>query len=161
MGRVPQEVFMLSVCEMSLNITLPMANDLKTLKIHNYNLCIVFLYKCINIWYICGINLLWPGDAIWRRGSGSALAQVMACCLTTPRYYLNHCWLITNADLSSIGCVGIHTGTLSHEVFMLTACGVSLKIKLPWTNELKPIKIYNYNVYPEWNWSVCSALKMN
>ena len=39
-------------------------------------------------------NSLWPSDAIWRRRSGSTLAQVMACCLTAPIHYLNLCWLI-------------------------------------------------------------------
>ena len=37
---------------------------------------------------------LWPSDAIWRQGSGSTLAQVMACCLTAPSHHLNQCWLI-------------------------------------------------------------------
>ena len=40
------------------------------------------------------LNSLWPSDAIWRHGSGSILAQVMACCLTAPSQYLNQCWLI-------------------------------------------------------------------
>ena len=40
------------------------------------------------------VNSLWPSDAIWRQGSGSTLAQVMACCLTAPSHYLNQCWLI-------------------------------------------------------------------
>ena len=40
------------------------------------------------------LNSLWPSDAIWRQGSGSILAQVMACCLTTPSHYLNQCWPI-------------------------------------------------------------------
>ena len=31
---------------------------------------------------------------IWRQGSWSTLVQVMACCLTAPSHYLNHCWLI-------------------------------------------------------------------
>ena len=40
-------------------------------------------------------NSLWPGDPIWRHGTRSTLAQVMACCLTAPSHYLNHqCWLI-------------------------------------------------------------------
>ena len=39
-------------------------------------------------------NSLWPSDAIWRQGSGSTLAQVMACCLMAPSHYLNQCWLI-------------------------------------------------------------------
>ena len=33
-------------------------------------------------------------DAIWRQGSGSTLAQVMACCLAAPSHSLNQCWLI-------------------------------------------------------------------
>ena len=40
------------------------------------------------------INSLGPCDAIWRQRSGSTLAQVMACCLTAPSHYLNHCRLI-------------------------------------------------------------------
>ena len=40
------------------------------------------------------VNSLWPSDIIWRKGSRSTLAQVMACCLTTPSHYLNQCWLI-------------------------------------------------------------------
>ena len=36
-----------------------------------------------------GLNSLWPSDTIWRHESGSALAQVMACCLTAPSHYLN------------------------------------------------------------------------
>ena len=40
------------------------------------------------------VNSLWPGDAIWRHGTRSTLAQVMACCLTAPSHYLNQCWLI-------------------------------------------------------------------
>ena len=39
-------------------------------------------------------NSLWPRDTIWRHGSRSTLAQVMACCLTAPSHYLNQCWLI-------------------------------------------------------------------
>ena len=41
------------------------------------------------------LNSLWPGDAIWRHGTRSALAQVMAWCLTAPSHYLNQCWLIS------------------------------------------------------------------
>ena len=40
------------------------------------------------------VNSLWPSDAIWRKRSGSTLAQVMDCCLTAPSHYLNQCWLI-------------------------------------------------------------------
>ena len=39
-------------------------------------------------------NTLWPSDAIWRHGSGSTLAQVMAWCLTAPSHYLIQCWFV-------------------------------------------------------------------
>ena len=39
------------------------------------------------------LNSLWPSYAIWRHRSESTLAEVMACCLTTPSHYLNQCWL--------------------------------------------------------------------
>ena len=44
-------------------------------------------------WYF---NSLWPSDAIWRQGSRSTLAQVMACCLMAPSHYLIQCWLMIN-----------------------------------------------------------------
>ena len=40
------------------------------------------------------VNSFWPGDVIWWQRTGSTLAPVMACCLTAPSHYLNHCWLI-------------------------------------------------------------------
>ena len=39
-------------------------------------------------------NSLWPSDTIWWHSSGSALAQVKACCLTAPSHYLNQCWFV-------------------------------------------------------------------
>ena len=42
----------------------------------------------------CFFNSLWPSGAIWWQRSESTLAQIMACCLTAPSHYLNHCWLI-------------------------------------------------------------------
>ena len=35
-------------------------------------------------------------DAPWWHWSGSTLAQLMACCLTTPSHYLNHWWCISS-----------------------------------------------------------------
>ena len=37
-------------------------------------------------------NSLWPSDDTWPHLSGSILAQVMACLLVAPGYYLNQCW---------------------------------------------------------------------
>ena len=49
--------------------------------------CIILIYQCI-------FNSLWPSDAIWQRRSSSPQAQVMACGLTAPSYYMNQHWLI-------------------------------------------------------------------
>ena len=51
-------------------------------------------YRSMYYSYVEPFNSLWPSDAIWRQGSGSTLAQVMACCLTAPSHCLNQCWLI-------------------------------------------------------------------
>ena len=45
------------------------------------------------------VNSLWPSDVVWRQGSRSTLAQVMACCLTAPSHYLNQCWLMISEVL--------------------------------------------------------------
>ena len=56
------------------------------------------IYSPIDKGTICGfqtlINLLWPGDAIWRHRTWSALVQIMACCPTSPSHYMKQCWLI-------------------------------------------------------------------
>ena len=50
-------------------------------------------YICYNVIIFMHIfNSLWPSDIIWRQGSKSTLAQVMACCLRAPSRYLNQCW---------------------------------------------------------------------
>ena len=41
-----------------------------------------------------GLNLFWPRDGTWRHSSGSALAQVIVGCLTSPSLHPNQCWLI-------------------------------------------------------------------
>ena len=52
------------------------------------------------MWLVeCVLNSLWPSDVIWRQGSRSTLAQVLACCLTAPSHYLNQCWLMINEVL--------------------------------------------------------------
>ena len=49
--------------------------------------------------FYLGLNSLWPSDPIWWHSTGSTLAQVMACCLTTPSHYLDQCWLIISKAL--------------------------------------------------------------
>ena len=51
---------------------------------------------------ICVVILpssLRPSGAMWRQGTGSTLAQVMACCLTAPSHFLDQCWLIISKVL--------------------------------------------------------------
>ena len=45
------------------------------------------------------INSSWPSDAIRQHRSGSALFQLIVCCLMAPSHYLNHCWIITKGLL--------------------------------------------------------------
>ena len=59
----------------------------------------VYIKTCILYKDMAHFNSLCPNDAIWRQRSGSALAQVMACCLTAPSHYLNQCWLIIKGVL--------------------------------------------------------------
>ena len=62
---------------------------------HEYLLLIIArLWVFLYIVKALEFNSLWPSDTIWWQRSGSTLVQVMACCLTAPSYYLNHCWLI-------------------------------------------------------------------
>ena len=46
------------------------------------------------------VNSLCPSDSIWRHRTGSALDQVMACCLMAPSHHLNQCWLF----ISKVQC---------------------------------------------------------
>ena len=48
-------------------------------------------FMTCKVWYW---SSLWPGNVIWWHRSGSALAQVMACCLRAPSHYLDQCSLI-------------------------------------------------------------------
>ena len=67
------------------------------------------------------VNSLWPSDTIWRQRSWSTLAQVTACCLTTPRHYLNQCWLvISKVELhSSKGKFTRVTSAINHWEYLL------------------------------------------
>ena len=58
--------------------------------------CFVMLNSFADEWGLSNyfIDSLGPSAVIWRPRSGSALAQVMVCCLTAPSHYLNQCWLI-------------------------------------------------------------------
>ena len=65
------------------------------------------------------INSLWPNDTIWRHRSGSALAQVMACCLMAPSHYLiHHQW----------GFAAFTQGSISQENLKISSLNMCLKI---------------------------------
>ena len=49
-------------------------------------LCILYQNSIVVYWYI---NTLWPCDAICWHTAGWTLVQVMACCVTAVRHYLN------------------------------------------------------------------------
>ena len=85
--------------------------------------------RCISISLLTGrlierlvLNSLWPGDAIWRHGTRSTLAQVMVCCLTAPSHYLNQCWL------SLVGSLVIHLRALLLDDVMIPINKTRLKI---------------------------------
>ena len=95
-----------------------------------------YLNQC---WFITlgAFNALCPSDAIRQYRSGSALAQVMACCLMAPSHYLNQCWLIIS------GVLWHSPEGYSYEMLKISTLDVSLKITnsrlhphLPGTNEL-------------------------
>ena len=50
-------------------------------------LTLVWVWK-----FLIYFNSLWPSDTIWQQGSGSTLAQVMACYLMAPSHSLNQPW---------------------------------------------------------------------
>ena len=55
---------------------------------------------CLRMYmYFCFINSLRPGDVKWHQGPWLKLIQVMACCLRTPRHYLEQYWLIVSWTL--------------------------------------------------------------
>ena len=88
------------------------------------------------------INSLRPSDSIWQQGSGSTLAQVMACCLTAPSHYLNQCWLIISKVLwhSSEGNFVRDTSATIHTWFTkigLKITNLNSTLNLPGANELK------------------------
>ena len=101
----------------TVNFSLSMVNMILTAQSNGpkypqktyYNSAIAALFE------ISYLNSLRPSDAIWRHRSGSTLAQVMGCCLTTPSHHLNQCWLISKAQWHSAdGNFTRDTSAISH-----------------------------------------------
>ena len=131
-------------------------------------------YDCLNNWFIIKIiwlllnlvcllsyfntilvNSLWPGDATRQHGTRSTLAQVMAWCLTAPSHYL------TNVDLSSVRCHGIHLRALSLDDVKIPINKTKLKIAvLTWHPGLPGANFsLHYDIPPplpvpyiDWTW---------
>ena len=79
---------------------------------------------------------LGPSDAIWRKASGSTLAQVMACCLTAPMF------------TSSVRSNDIHLRACSQEIPQPSITEFIRKIKylkcqsdFPGANELSQVTV--------------------
>ena len=71
----------------------------------------------------CLFNSLWLSDAKWRQGSGSTLAQLMACCQVAPSHYLDQSWLII-----SVRSCGIYHRANLHEMIKISVLDMHLKI---------------------------------
>ena len=80
-------------------------------------------------------NSLWPSNDIWRHKSRSTLTQVMACCLTAPNHYLNHCLLIIKGVLWYSPESNLTRRNLSHK--MCSEIILIISIHPPGTNELR------------------------
>ena len=98
---------------------------------------------------LTNINTLWPVDVIWRHGTRSTLAQVMACCLTPPSHYLSQCCL------SSVRSHGIHLRGLSLDDVKIPIDNTRLKIAvlkwhpgLPGANELTVLDTMRTIIWP-------------
>ena len=71
-------------------------DNINSLNVYNIALINSFRHPVISF-----VSSLRPCDAIWRHGSGSMLAQALACCLRAPHHYLNQNWLIINKTFTS------------------------------------------------------------
>ena len=85
------------------------------------------------------VNSLWRGDSMWRHGTRSTLAQVMACCLTAPSHYLNQCWLIIReVAWHSFECITIRRSEGTNQWNKIETCNFKMVSRFnPNTNELK------------------------
>ena len=85
----------------------------------------------LQICFLWSFNSLRPDDAIWRHGTRSTLAQVMACCLS-------QCWLIIGEDPwhSSQGIIPKRCeDTINKTRFKIAV--LKLHLALPGANEFK------------------------
>ena len=81
-----------------------------------------------------------PVDATWQHRPGSALAQIMACCLMSPSHYLNQRWLNVKG-VGGIQLTAISSDMLMHLIGVKCLRRLHFKItaispKLRWVNKL-------------------------
>ena len=80
------------------------------------------------------INSLWPSDAIWQYGPGSALAQVITCCLTASSHYLliYHKWALDNNSPLMAISQKMHVPQPSITTFSLKITYLKFHSKFQW-----------------------------
>ena len=84
------------------------------------------------------------GDVIWRHGTRSTLAQVMACCLMAPSHYLNQCWLIIG-EVPWHSSQGIILRRWEDTKNKIENCSFKMASRSPrgqWVNSLRPSDAY-------------------
>ena len=57
----------------------------------------------------------YPGEAIWLRRSLPTLVQIIACCLTTPSYYLNQLLIVNRTFGNNINGIFFQNTNIFHE----------------------------------------------
>ena len=103
--------------------------------------------------------LLWSGDTIWQHRSGSALAQVMACCLMALTHHMNQCRPpsiksmphkpLIKSRYPSGGNFTKGNATISHKIW-LENYSSEIRFKYP-RNQLDnyTVTLFQYGRFPE------------
>ena len=116
----------------------PKFNDAAVLVWNGY---VISSHTLLSVWVLIHaalkVNSLRPSDAIWRQRTGSTLAKVMTCCLTTPSHYLNQCWLTVSTDQWRLykGNLTRDTPAINHEN-QLQFAWIKFLLNLPGANGL-------------------------
>ena len=69
---------------------------------------------------------------MWRYGTRSTLAQVIACCLTALTHYLNQCWLIIReVPWHSSGCIIMRRSEETNQQNKIENCSFKMASRAP------------------------------
>ena len=116
-----------------------------------------FIVPCYDNQICCPVNALRLSDVIRRHGSGSALAQIMTCCLTATSHQLNQFLLIISGVLwhssddhftASFRIATLYNRS-KNNTFRITATP-------PRDQWVKEQYTYNFNGIPNWPTRVLS-----